>query len=82
MTGPFENANEIQANSDEVAEIERHKYFMSEELGYDVGWELAEKDWEEKYAEEFRRSAEVPQRKSGASSWFSRSIGRVFGRTA
>ncbi len=28
-----------------IAEIERHKYFLSEKAGYDVGWEFAEQDW-------------------------------------
>ncbi len=40
---------------EEVAEIERHKYFLSEEAGYDVGWEFAEKDWEENYGKKFRQ---------------------------
>ncbi len=40
--------------SEEVAEIERHKYFLSEKTGYDVGWEAAEQDWEAKYATDFR----------------------------
>ncbi len=44
----------IGRTSEEVAEIERHKYFLSEKTGYDVGWEAAEKDWEAKYATDFR----------------------------
>ena len=44
----------IGRNPEEVAEIERHKYFLSEKTGYDVGWEAAEQDWEAKYAAEFR----------------------------
>ncbi len=44
----------IERIQDEVAEIERHKYFLSEKAGHDVGWEAAEKDWEEKYQAEFR----------------------------
>ncbi len=38
----------------EISEIERHKYFLSEENGHDVGWEFAEQDWEEKFGEQFR----------------------------
>ena len=34
---------------DEVAEIEKHKYFLSEKAGHDVGWEFAAKDWQTKY---------------------------------
>ncbi len=41
---------------EEVAEIEKHKYFLSEKVGHDVGWEAAEQDWDAKYAEQFRRS--------------------------
>ena len=38
----------------EVAEVERHKYFLSEKAGYDVGWEHAEADWLAHHAEQFR----------------------------
>ena len=41
--------------SEEIVEIERHKYFLSEKQGFDVGWEFAEKDWETNYGEQFRR---------------------------
>ena len=30
---------------EEVTEVERHKYFLSEKAGHDVGWEFAESDW-------------------------------------
>jgi hypothetical protein len=33
-----------------VEEIERHKYFLSERAGYDVGWEFAEQDWMSNHA--------------------------------
>ena len=33
-----------------VLEIERHKYFLSEKAGYDVGWEFAEQDWTSNHA--------------------------------
>lgn len=39
---------------EETAEIERHKYFLSEKMGFDVGWEYAENDWEEQYAAAWR----------------------------
>jgi hypothetical protein len=42
---------------EEVAEIEKHKYFLSEKVGHDVGWEAAEQDWDSNYAVQFRRSA-------------------------
>jgi hypothetical protein len=34
-----------QRSEQEIAEIERHKYLLSEQAGHDVGWEFAEKDW-------------------------------------
>lgn len=35
--------------TDAVAEIEKHKYFLSEKAGHDVGWEFAEQDYRERY---------------------------------
>ncbi|MGI9470247.1 MAG: hypothetical protein ACR2NZ_01860 [Rubripirellula sp.] len=32
-----------------VTEIERHKYFLSERAGHDVGWDFAEQDWVSNY---------------------------------
>lgn len=45
-----------ECRPEEIAEIDRHKYFLSEAAGYDVGWEFAEKDWQEKYAADFRNA--------------------------
>jgi len=39
----------------EIAEIERHKYLESEKAGHDVGWEFAERDWEAKFGDTWRR---------------------------
>jgi hypothetical protein len=47
----------LQRSSEEAAEIEKHKYFLSEKAGYDVGWQIAEQDWEANYAEQYRRSS-------------------------
>ena len=44
---------------EEVAEIEKHKYFLSEKVGHDVGWEVAEHDWESNHADEFRQNAKM-----------------------
>ena len=41
-------------SSAEQLEIERHKYFLSEKLGYDVGWDVAEQDWERSFAPDWR----------------------------
>ena len=44
----------LQLSSEEVAEIEKHKYFLSEKAGFDVGWEAAEQDWLANHADQFR----------------------------
>lgn len=41
-------------SQDEIAEIEKHKYFLSEKAGYDVGWEHAEQHWDENHSADFR----------------------------
>ena len=46
----------------ETAEIERHKYYLSEQMGYDVGWEYAEHDWEEKHARAWRNGQHQAER--------------------
>jgi exonuclease VII small subunit len=38
----------------QLVEIERHKYFMSQREGRDIGWEAAAKDWIAKYAAPWR----------------------------
>jgi hypothetical protein len=38
----------------EIVEIERHKYFLSQKMGYDVGWEAAASDWEQSYGRQWR----------------------------
>lgn len=45
----------LQRSPEEAAEIEKHKYFLSERAGYDVGWQVAEQDWETNHAEQYRR---------------------------
>ena len=50
---------------EQLREIERHKYFLSQRLGYDVGWEVAAKDWIEKHAAAWREWWEK-QPESGA----------------
>lgn len=42
---------ETEFSSKELKEIERHKYFLSQERGYDVGFDTAKQDWVEKYAQ-------------------------------
>ncbi len=45
----------MQRSAEEIAEIERHKYFLSEKRGHDVGWEYAEADWERHHAPSWRQ---------------------------
>ncbi len=44
----------IDGSAQQTAEIERHKYFLSEKAGYDVGWEHAARDWETHHGPAFR----------------------------
>ena len=39
----------------ERLEVERHKYFMSQSSGCDVGFEVACSDWMNKHAQDFRQ---------------------------
>ena len=39
----------MQRTTAEITEIERHKYYLSEQQGHDVGWEFAEQDWAANY---------------------------------
>ena len=45
-----------QISSENIAEIEKHKYFLSEKAGYDVGWDAAEQDWMSNYADRVNSS--------------------------
>jgi hypothetical protein len=40
---------------DERKAIEEHKYYMSQNAGYDVGWELACADWKKNYSRKWRQ---------------------------
>ena len=59
------NRTTIQRSEEEIAEIKRHKYFLSEKAGHDVGWEAAEKDWDARYGEQFRRQHGEPDSNGG-----------------
>ena len=39
--------------------IDEHKYLLSEAVGYDVGIELATRDWERHYAARWRRERQA-----------------------
>ncbi len=63
----------------EVAEIEKHKYFLSEKVGHDVGWETAEQDWDSNYAEQFRKST-TPKSEAPAAKVVSKFFKRLLPR--
>lgn len=43
----------MERSPEEIAEIERHKYFLSEKAGHDVGWEHAVGDWDARWREKW-----------------------------
>ncbi|WP_182865923.1 hypothetical protein [Stieleria mannarensis] len=67
-------------SEDQIAQIEQHKYFMSEKAGYDVGWERAEQDWRENFgpaATEPPTPASQTARPKGLGGFFKRLISRA-----
>jgi hypothetical protein len=60
------NQTTLSRSPEEIVEIEKHKYFLSEQAGYDVGWDVAEQDWESNHAEQFRRSTRPISQKQPA----------------
>ena len=71
----------IERSPEEVAEIERHKYFLSESAGHDVGWDHAAADWEANHAEAFRGTAcsgssDAPPTGKGISMLFKKLFAR------
>ena len=63
----------------EIAEVEQHKYFMSEKAGYDVGWECAEQDWRIQFQTAdiaMQANAEIPPPK-GLGAFFKRLISKA-----
>ncbi|MFZ5500888.1 MAG: DUF4032 domain-containing protein [Candidatus Micrarchaeota archaeon] len=39
----------------QLCEIEKHKYYLSEKMGHDVGWEYAIRDWMHAHASGWRQ---------------------------
>ena len=73
----------LERSPEEVAEIEKHKYFLSEQAGYDIGWQAAEQDWETNYAEQFRQSANCkskPQSGGGMGTFIKRVLAKAGAR--
>ncbi len=59
----------VHRSPEEVAEIEKHKYFLSEKAGYDVGWETAEQDWESNFGKQYRRSRSTDAKAEGTAGF-------------
>ena len=74
------NVHAIERTEDEYREIDRHKYFLSEKAGYDVGWDHAAADWDANHASHFRQAAEPEEiRSTGISMLFRRLFSRPAG---
>ena len=74
------NVTEAQHSREEIAEIERHKYFLSEKAGHDVGWETALQDWEQHHAAQFRLKAKPEPKADNAQttgSWLQRLLASI-----
>jgi hypothetical protein len=77
------NQISIERSEAEIAEIEKHKYFLSERAGYDVGWQAAEEDWDSNYAEEFRQSTNpepTPAAEQKTGTFFRRLLAKARAR--
>ena len=71
---------ERERDAQEVAEIERHKYFLSEKAGHDVGWHFAEQDWEAHHGQDFRRSRQIDELRRPEKGLSGQGIGMLFKR--
>jgi len=47
---PWRRQKALRDVAAQLAEIERHKYFLSQKAGRDVGWETAAADWIQSHA--------------------------------
>lgn len=76
------NSSQSTLSQQEIAEIEQHKYFMSEKAGHDVGWECAEQDWRENFpgaTQSSNATDDTTQRKT-SSAPPPKGLGRFFKR--
>lgn len=74
-----------ELSPEEIAEIERHKYFLSEKAGYDVGWEHAEQDWRAHFrgeADEDRGCETVALERSVAAGPLGKLIKKLLSKAA
>ena len=74
------NCEHAALTEEEVAQIEQHKYFLSEKAGYDVGWEHAEQDWRANFGNESEcgiGSHANPPAPKGLGGFFKRLISKA-----
>ncbi|TWU41959.1 hypothetical protein [Novipirellula artificiosorum] len=69
------NDTQSTLSQEEIAQIEEHKYFLSEKAGYDVGWEHAEQEWRENFC---KPSSEATDPIENATQ--TKGLGRFFKR--
>jgi hypothetical protein len=65
---------------EEVAEVEQHKYFLSEKAGHDVGWEFAKEDWLARFADTESEGCDAASQScdsKGVGSFFKRLLSRA-----
>ena len=85
MGFPMESVGEYCLTPAEYAEVERHKYFMSELQGYDVGLAAAASDWLANHAAQFRQACmlELQRAEIERYKWIeSEKVGYDLGRKA
>ena len=70
-----------ELSPDEIAEIERHKYFLSEKAGHDVGWEFAEDDWRAKFSDQ-EENASDPTSQAAYAGPLGKLLKRLLSRAA
>ena len=70
----------LERPQEEITEIERHKYFLSEKAGCDVGWEHAAKDWDDNFAAEFRKGGAGYSDETQSSAVSGKGISMLFRR--
>ena len=51
---PWRREKMLRDSQAQLKEIEKHKYLLSQKLGYDVGWEYAAQDWVASHAADWR----------------------------
>ena len=64
----YERSSFYKRQVDEIHEVEKHKWFESEKVGYDIGGNAAMLDWMRKYRKTWNRMWAENNKKSEDSS--------------